>query len=73
MFLTLWDMNFESVPKKIGWYFYFAYTPTWNVRMYVTTFWKEDLLNLTNFGAVYLTQFLTDCSQILDSKSYDQA
>ena len=28
MFLTLWDMNFESVPKKIGWYFYFAYTPT---------------------------------------------
>ena len=41
--------------------------------MSVTTFWKEDLLNLTNFGAVYLTQFLTDCSQILDSKSYDQA
>ena len=37
------------------------------------TFWKEDLLNLTNFEAVYLTQFLTDFSQILDSKSYDQA
>ena len=37
------------------------------------TFWKEDLLNLTNFGAVYLTQFLTDFSQILDSKSYNQA
>ena len=37
------------------------------------TFWKEDLLNLTNLGAVYLTQFLTDCRQILDSKSYDQA
>ena len=36
-------------------------------------FWKQDLLNLTNFGAVYLTQFLTDFSQILDSKSYDQA
>ena len=41
--------------------------------LFVTTFWKEDLLNLTNFGAVYLTQFLTDFSQILDSKSYDQA
>ena len=39
----------------------------------VTLFEKEDLLNLTNFGAVYLTQFLTDFSQILDSKSYDQA
>ena len=25
----------------------------------------------TNFGAVYLTQFLTDLSQILDSKSSD--
>ena len=44
------------------------------VGMYVyNTFWKKDLLNLTNFGAVYLTQFLTDFSQILDSKSYDQA
>ena len=28
---------------------------------------------LTNFGALYLTQFLTDFGQILDSKSYDQA
>ena len=37
------------------------------------TFLKEVLLNLTNFGAVYLTQFLTDFSQIMDSKSYDQA
>ena len=37
------------------------------------TFLKEDLLNLTNFGAVYLSQFLTDFSQILDSNSYDQA
>ena len=26
-----------------------------------------------NFGALYLTQFLTDFSQILDSKSYEQA
>ena len=32
-------------------------------------FLKEDLLNLTNFGAVYLSQFLTDFSQILDSNS----
>ena len=28
---------------------------------------------LTNFGALYLTEFLTDFGQILDSKSYDQA
>ena len=28
---------------------------------------------LTNFGDIYLTQFLTDLGQILDSKSYDQA
>ena len=28
---------------------------------------------LTNFRALYLTQFLTDFGQILDSKSYDQA
>ena len=28
---------------------------------------------LTNFGALYLTQFLTDFGQILDSNSYDQA
>ena len=41
--------------------------------LFVTLFGKKDLLNLTNFGAVYLTQFLTDFSQILDSKSYDQA
>ena len=27
----------------------------------------------TNFGALYLTEFLTDFGQILDSKSYDQA
>ena len=27
----------------------------------------------TNFGGLYLTQFLTDFCQILDSKSYDQA
>ena len=26
---------------------------------------------LTNFRALYLTQFLTDLGQILDSKSYD--
>ena len=26
----------------------------------------------TNFGALYLTEFLTDFGQILDSKSYDQ-
>ena len=44
--------------------------------MYVyvhNTFWKEDLLNLTIFVAVYLTQFLTDFTQILDSKSDNQA
>ena len=28
---------------------------------------------LTNFKALYLTQFLTNLGQILDSKSYDQA
>ena len=28
---------------------------------------------LTNFGALYLSEFLTDLGQILDSKSYDQA
>ena len=28
---------------------------------------------LTNFGALYLTEFLTDFGQILDSNSYDQA
>ena len=33
----------------------------------------KETHNLTNFGALYLTQFLTDFSQILDSKSYDQA
>ena len=27
----------------------------------------------TNFGALYLTEILTDFGQILDSKSYDQA
>ena len=27
----------------------------------------------TNFGALYLTEFLMDFGQILDSKSYDQA
>ena len=27
---------------------------------------------LTNFGALYLSEFLTDLGQILDSKSYDQ-
>ena len=27
----------------------------------------------TNFGALYLTEFLTDFGQILDSKSYDKA
>ena len=45
-----------------------------SIWMYVhNTFWKEDLLNLTNFVAVYLTQFLTDFSRILESKYYDQA
>ena len=36
---------------------------------------KEKKYNpfLTNFGPLYLTQFLTDFGQILDSKSYDQA
>ena len=28
---------------------------------------------LTNFEALYLTEFLTDFSQILDSKYYEQA
>ena len=28
---------------------------------------------LTNFGGLYLTEFLTDFGQILDSNSYDQA
>ena len=28
---------------------------------------------LTNLGALYLTEFLTDFGQILDSNSYDQA
>ena len=28
---------------------------------------------LTYFGALYLSEFLTDLGQILDSKSYDQA
>ena len=28
---------------------------------------------LTNFRALYLSEFLTDLGQILDSKSYDQA
>ena len=28
---------------------------------------------LTNFRALYLTEFLTDVGQILDSNSYDQA
>ena len=28
---------------------------------------------LTNFEALYLSEFLTDLGQILDSKSYDQA
>ena len=28
---------------------------------------------LTNFGALYLSEFLTDLGQILDYKSYDQA
>ena len=43
------------------------------VFLFVKLFGKKDLLNLTNFGAVYLTQFLTDFSHILDYKSYDQA
>jgi len=28
---------------------------------------------LTNFGALYLSEFLMDLAQILDYKSYDQA
>ena len=28
---------------------------------------------LTKFGALYLSEFLTDLGQILDYKSYDQA
>ena len=28
---------------------------------------------LTNFGGLYLTEFLMDFGQILDSNSYDQA
>ena len=28
---------------------------------------------LTNFGALYLSKFLMDLGQILNSKSYDQA
>ena len=36
---------------------------------------KKGVCNtfLTNFGALYLSEFLTDLGQILDSKSYDQA
>ena len=36
---------------------------------------KEKIYNpfLTNFRALYLTQFLLDLGQILDYKSYDQA
>ena len=35
-------------------------------RIYVPSF-------LTNFWALYLSEFLTDLGQILDYKSYDQA
>ena len=34
---------------------------------------RHFLRHLTNFGVLYLTEFLTDFGQILDSKSYDQA
>ena len=39
--------------------------------MYVCMY--VDQTFLTNFGALYLTEFLTDFGQILDSNSYDQA
>ena len=39
--------------------------------MYFLTFILKDPVVL--FNCLYLTQFLTDFSQILDPKSYDQA
>ena len=50
-------------------------------RCQAVTYWLSIIYNyllcyqtfLTNFRALYLTQFLTDFRQILDSKSDDQA
>ena len=46
--------------------------------VYWTAAEKKEEKNVSNpkqpnFGALYLTQFLTDFGQILDSKSNDQA
>ena len=47
-------------------------------RYQAVTYWLLCIIYLyqsflTNFRALYLTEFLTDFGQILDSKSYDQA
>ena len=41
--------------------------------LYIPQFWRKYLPLLTNFWALYLSEFLTDWGQILDSNSYDQA
>ena len=47
MFLTLLHMNFESVPKKIGRFFYFAYTPTFISFMNdISQYSKESIQNI---------------------------
>ena len=44
---------------------------SWIVSVYVCMYGLDTFL--TNFGALYLTEFLTDLGQILDSNSYDHA
>ena len=41
--------------------------------LYIPLFWRKYLPLLTNFWALYLSEFLTYWGQILDYKSYDQA
>ena len=41
--------------------------------LYIPQFWRKYLPLLANFWALYLSEFLMDLGQILDSKSYVQA
>ena len=57
--------------------FYLLFISLRDIKQSLTDYYYYLLLCyqtfLTNFGGLYLTEFLTDFGQILDSNSYDQA
>ena len=64
------DGQLETFIKDFFYFYYHYYCYCYYYYYYYYYLYHTSL---TNFGALYLTEFLTDFGQILDSKSYDQA